>query len=315
MNLVVCFTPLQILIAKAVIQKEGIDYSSIRFVYFSKIEDDKHKKYYSLIAEHCKQSEFIKDVYSFKLLCKLRKRFITSRFDKVLLASLDDSISHYLLSFIKFNELITFDDGIGNILKSGSYFKEHHRKSLKKKIFTVVHCFLGRKYYLESVKRRFNRHYTIFKDFENCVQNAIFLELFESTELSKSDKVIDIFLGTIYDEITTADNGHKLKTDVLLFLNKFPEKPKYIPHPRALDKEFESFKFSSSSIAEEIVFDLIRDGYLVNLYGFASSSQFNLYTVRNVNIYVIDSPWLTSAMKDGISMLANKLPEENHIHI
>ncbi|HDC4475404.1 TPA: beta-galactosamide-alpha-2,3-sialyltransferase, partial [Enterobacter cloacae] len=138
---------------------------------------------------------------------------------------------------------------------------------------------------------------------------------FESTELSKSDKVIDIFLGTIYDEITTADNGHKLKTDVLLFLNKFPEKPKYIPHPRALDKEFESFKFSSSSIAEEIVFDLIRDGYLVNLYGFASSSQFNLYTVRNVNIYVIDSPWLTSAMKDGISMLANKLPEENHIHI
>ncbi|STQ10744.1 beta-galactosamide-alpha-2,3-sialyltransferase [Enterobacter cloacae] len=147
------------------------------------------------------------------------------------------------------------------------------------------------------------------------MQNAIFLELFESTELSKSDKVIDIFLGTIYDEITTADNGHKLKTDVLLFLNKFPEKPKYIPHPRALDKEFESFKFSSSSIAEEIVFDLIAmDTWLIYM-ALQVVLQFNLYTVRNVNIYVIDSPWLTSAMKDGISMLANKLPEENHIHI
>lgn len=315
MNLVVCFTPLQVLIAKKVIQKEGIDYSSIHFLYFSKIEDDKHKKYYSLIAKHAKKSEFIKDVYSFKLLCKLRKRFIASVFDRVLLASIDDSISHYLLSFIKFDELITYDDGLGNILKSGSYFKEHKRISLKKKIFTVVHCLLGRKYYLDSVKRRSNRHYTIFKEFENCVQNPIFLELFESTELSKNNKAINIFLGTIYDEITTADNGKKLKNDVLLFLNKFPEKPKYIPHPRALDKEFEPFRFNSSSIAEEIVFDLIRDGFRVNLYGFASSSQFNLYTARNVNIYVIDSPWLTSAMKDGISMLANKLPEENHIHI
>lgn len=316
MNLVVCFTPLQILIAKKVIQKEGLDYNSIHFVYFSNIVDAKHNQYYQLLAKETKKSDFIKGKYSFNLLLLMRGKFFGSYFDKVLLASIDDSIAHYLLSFIKFNELITFDDGLGNILKTGSYFVEHERKSFRKRFFSIVHSLFGRKYYLNTIKERSERHYTIYKNFVNCIANPIFVSLFEFPETQDvAAEKINLFLGTIYDEIATSTNGNKLKLDVLSFMGGFAIKPKYLPHPRALDDEFENFVVISNNIAEDVVFELVQAGFEVNLYGFASSCQFNLSAVKNVNICVLDSKWLTPVMKDGVRLLADALPEKKYIHL
>jgi len=316
MNLVVCFTPLQVLIARQVIEKESIDYDKIHFVYFSPVMDRKHQKYYSLIASKAKESTHVKDVYSFKLLCKLKKHFGFSRFDNILLASIDDSITHYLLSYVQFNKLITFDDGLGNILKTGSYFIQHHRKTIKKKFFSIIHFLLGRKYYLDDVKNRVDIHYTIYKKFENCIQNPIPISLFDFESIPLNPhKSIDVFLGTIYKEIVTHDNEKLLKDEVIKFIESFPSKSIYIPHPRAVDEEFKKYEFESEDIAEDIVLRLLNEGFSVNLYGFASSCQFNLSDVKNVNIFVLDSRWLSPAMKDGLKMLSSTLPEKHHIHL
>ncbi|WP_333901591.1 glycosyltransferase family 52 [Enterobacter wuhouensis] len=316
MNLVVCFTPLQILIAMQVIDRENIDYNDIHFVYFSPIMDIKHQKYYLQIASRAKKSTHIKEVYSFRLLRKIKKHFGLSRYNNVLLASIDDSITHYLLSYIKFNKLITFDDGLGNILKTGSYFVKHQRTTIKKKLFSVIHLILGRKYYLDDVKHRVDRHYTIYKHFENCVQNPIPISLFKFESVSLNpDKSIDIFLGTIYKEIVIQGNEQLLKDEVINFIESFSSKPIYIPHPRAVDDEFKKYELKSEDIAEDVVQKYLNDGFVVNLYGFASSCQFNLSGVKNVNIFVLDSQCLSPAMKDGLKMLSSTLPEEHHIHL
>lgn len=316
MNLVVCFTPLQVLIALQAIKKENIDFNTIKFVYFSSIADDKHRKYYNLIAHRVSESKFITDTYSLKLLCWLKKEFKKTRYDKILLASLDDSITHYLLSYVGFKELVTFDDGLGNILKTGSYFVPHPRKTIKKRIFTLVHFLLGRRYYLDTLKSKSNRHYTIYSDFENCVSNAIPITLFEFPDASSIKKnSVDIFLGTVYKEIVTSGDEHELKLDLLSYIKTKSPGVRYIPHPRARDSEFSDFEFITDNIAEETVLEFLNAGFVVNLYGFASSCQFNLSDVKDVNIFVLDSPRLSPAMKDGINMLANALPNKNHINI
>lgn len=316
MNLVVCFTPLQVLIAIQVIESENIDYNNVHFVYFSPIMDLKHQKYYFKIASRAKKSTYIGDVYSFRLLRNIKKLFGSSRFDNVLLASIDDSITHYLLSYTNFNNLITFDDGLGNILKTGSYFVKHHRNTFKKRFFSIIHLILGRKYYLDDVKHRVDRHYTIYKHFENCIQNPIPISLFNFESLTLNPrKSIDVFLGTIYKEIVTHGNEKLLKDEVINFIESFSSKPVYIPHPRALDEEFKKYELESEYIAENIVLDYLNDGFVVNLYGFASSCQFNLSDVKNVNIFVLDSQWLSPAMKDGLKMLSSTLPEKHHIHL
>ncbi|WP_442779791.1 glycosyltransferase family 52 [Enterobacter cancerogenus] len=316
MNLVVCFTPLQVLIAMQVIEREGINYNDIHFIYFSQTLDLKHQKYYSYIASRAKHSTYIKEKYSFKLLCKIKKQFGSYHFERVLLASIDDSITHYLLSYIQLNTLITFDDGLGNILQTGSYFIKHPRKSIKKKVFSVIHFMLGRKYYIDDVKNRVERHYTIYKNFKNCIPNPIPISLFnfESPSL-ETHKSIDVFLGTIYKEIVEFDNEQCLKAEVIKFIEGFSQKPIYIPHPRAADDEFKQYEFESENIAEDIVFEFLNKGFVVNLYGFASSCQFNLADVKNVNVFVLDSRWLSPAMKDGLKMLSLSLPDEHYIYL
>ncbi|SKC20600.1 Prolipoprotein diacylglyceryl transferase [Kosakonia radicincitans] len=316
MNLIVCFTPLQVLIALQAIKKEDVDLDTVKFIYFSSIANGKHKKYYDLISQKAGESKFITDIYSLRLLHRLKEEFKNASYDKVFLASLDDSISHYLLSFVNFKELVTFDDGLGNILKTGSYFVPHPRKTIKKRIFTLVHFLLGRKYYLDTLKKRSDRHYTIYRGFENCVANAIAIPLFDFPEtIAIKENSVDVFLGTVYKEIVCSGDEHELKLDLLSYIkNKSPD-ARYIPHPRARDSEFTDFEVISDNIAEETVMEFLNAGFVVNLYGFASSCQFNLSGVKDVNIFVLDSPRLSSVMKDGINMLACTLPSENHIHI
>ncbi|AGB77599.1 Glycosyltransferase family 52 [Enterobacteriaceae bacterium strain FGI 57] len=317
MNLVICFTPLQILIAKKVIKEETIEYDDIEFVYFSKTYDDKQSKYYELISVHAKKSTFITGVYSFKLIQELKAKFKGRSYDKVLLASLDDSINHYLLSFCDFNQLITFDDGVGNIIKTGAYFIEDSRRSLKKRFFTLVHILLGRKYYLNLIKQRSDRHYTIYKGFENCVPNAKAISLFDFHLSPKTfNNVTHVFLGTMFNEITIQQHeGDYLKKELLSYMLGIQGSVKYIPHPRSRDREFTPYEFESNGIAEEIVFELLSHGYVVNLYGFASSCQFNLMNIRGVNIILLDSPRVNMAVKEAINMLLEKIPSSNYINI
>lgn len=317
MNLIVCFTPLQVLIAMKAIAKENIDYNNIRFLYFSTIKDKRHIKYYNLISELAKSSMFITELYSIRLLYKLKKELSDSFYNQVLLGSIDDSITHYLLSYSKFNELITFDDGVGNILKCGSYFNEQPRKSLKKRFFTIIHRLLGRKYYLDNVKNKSARHYTIYDSFDNCVKNTVVIRLFEARHSMILDKhnVKNIVLGTMYDEAVIRNHAIELKKDLMRFMKHLTPEPYYLPHPRALDSEFKCFEINTGDIAEDYILKLLDQGFKINLYGFASSCQFNLLSIPDVKIYLFSSDRLKPAMKDAMGMLVDVIPNENVISI
>lgn len=322
MDVIVCFTPLQVLIAQKVMEIERVDRDSCLFLYFSNLDNKKHRYYFNLLSEKAKKSFFIEGVYSFRLILRLWYLLRKVSCDRVFLGSIDDSISHYVLSYMSFNQLVTFDDGIGNIVKTSNYFKEDKRVTLKKKVFTFIHMVLGRKFYLSSLKIASCRHYTIYKDYANCFPNAEYINVFGSDEniLRSKDgnnkKIKHIILGTMYSEIAVnslAEN--EIKKKLLNFMNEFSEKLVYIPHPRAFDKEFKEYEIDNLKISEEYIFDEIKKGYHIKLYGFSSSTQFNLLYNDSVENYIFRCVLFRSVMDETHVMLQNVLPEENFIDL
>lgn len=309
MILVACFTPLQVLIAKEVLRREAVNFSDVFFVYFSTVTNEKHQRYYSLLADMVGKSLYINVPYSAKLLIIIKRKIASYIYSTIYVASIDDSITHYLLSFCDYEELVTFDDGVGNIIKSGTYFLKAQRTSLKKRLFTIVHTALGRRYYLDEVKSNSLRHYTIYDKFDNCFNNPKYIALFEKGKTTNSTQksVKNIILGTMFNEITSHDD-HFIQQRLLDFMESLVPSPLYIPHPRAKDICFKDYQINTSDIAEDYVINLLNEGYEVNLYGFASSSQFNLLSSHNVNIYVFDSEDFKPTMKDALNLLNEVLP-------
>lgn len=314
MILVACFTPLQVIIAKEVLLKENVDFADVFFIYFSTIKDRKHLKYYSRISNLVGKSLFITEPYSAKLLLTIKRKISIFNYSQIFLASLDDSITHYLLSYCHFNDLITFDDGVGNIFPKGSYFISSPRKTLKKKLFTVVHSLLGRHYYLDDVKAKSSKHYTIYSRFDNCIKNAEYFPLFklDKYENVHFKGVKNIVLGTVFSEVFARD-GSLLKSKLVTFMKELKPAPVFIAHPRANDNEFLEFDMGINDIAEDYIIELLTQGFEVNVYGFASSCQFNFLDLKNVNIYIFNCQNYKPNMKEAINMLDNILPDGHMI--
>ncbi|WP_083275024.1 glycosyltransferase family 52 [Edwardsiella hoshinae] len=301
MDLYICLTPLQTLIAAKIKQERSNNAQSI---FFFNRDNAINRKYYNELNKLMVSSIEFATPFSLRMIFKLRQLFKNKEFDTIFFANIDHPAIHYILSFIKFNRIETFDDGTLNISYNGRYYSEVVCK--KWKLF--CHSLLGRRFNQKRVISETRLHHTIYKNRRNIIGNTHFIDLFSHSMHHHDDlkNCISLFLGGVYSEMTyDKSDGNKIALYVSDFLQKNND-IYYIPHPRENPSFFNRYFLPSeyqNMISEHIIM-LLREKYsVVNVYGMASTVQFNVFDMPGVNCILIKSKFLDEITVENIKKL------------
>lgn len=304
MDLFICFTPLQTLIASRIISESNNEGGFL--YYHAYYPSDKNKFYFLKLASNDKivQSQFLSDEFNIAYLLKLKSIFKNKKFNRIFLASLDNQIAHYILSFCYFNELITFDDGSANINKKSLYYLNSNPKLLKK----ITHKLLGRKFYLDDVIKASKLHYTIFNGFENITSNVSYLNIYDAIQNSTplQNRSCTVILGTVYREVFNSEVDSKVVQQKIISIMNDNVPCYYIPHPRENDDIPVKRYPDELLVFEDIMIDLVKKFDSINVFGFASSSQISILNLKNINCTVFYSDDLLESVKNLTGLLSGK---------
>lgn len=286
MDLVICNTPLQILQIESLINKGIIKEHNFHLIFFIYNETDKLQYYYNRLKKRSFSSFLLNRQETPFFFLTLRYKYKGNVFDNIFTASVDHKIVHYLLSFVNYNKLFTIDDGVANIWTESSYYKQK-----KKTIKNIVHYLLGCRFDLVKTKGDIYKHYTIYKSSQNITDKLEYNDLFlNRNEKKKIDnKEINIFVGTVYSEATYDKDKLIKKLSAYFNTRKFF----YITHPRDDVHYFDNIDYiNDDRVSEEIIFELLNEYTMINLYGFGSSLQYNMMSVCGVNNFQIKTELL-----------------------
>lgn len=307
MNLFICATPLHVLISSKIIEKEKLSFDSCIMIYLAACDNNKNKIFYNKLSEKVLESIYITSGRSFKTVFKMKK-FIANRSCNVYVANIDDTLIHYALSFSQLNNLFTFDDGTANIMQESPFYRGISRGLWRQLLLNIIHFSLGNRFSLVKVKSNIMNHYTIFKGFKNIVDKTTYLSLFDSAINIGDDKSIIIFLGTVYEEAVICSNSLDiLKKQVYNFLDSLGE-CLYLPHPREcmIPLPLKCTYVNTEMIAEEYVISLLQKYSNIYLYGFGSSSQYNLMNIKNIHIIPLYSKFLKENLIENLRELEKR---------
>ena len=309
MNLIICTTPFQVLLAEKIITMHLNSNEEYIFRYISSIKNEKHLYYFNRLRLdfNIKDSQFIHIECNSKLgilvsflKMKLYSYFLSDRIARIILGSVDNSYIHvYLHSILKSRSgnltVHTFDDGTANIDKNSFIFKEKISRKIK-----FICFFLCRGTNLFSLKDKSKKHYTIYKKQCNLVENkdVEYLELCPYSNVNAINIQLDvesvdtvklyrIFLGQpIYNlDISgsyTAEMHYTLLANIL-------DKCKiqyYFPHPKEiLEMKFKNTEvIDTCKIFEDYFFENYRLDVKYIIYTFFSGSVLSVVNLPNVNV-------------------------------
>ncbi len=281
-NLLICLTPLQMLIASKIVEQNPASYDVLCLSYN---ENEKYDYYFNKLSLICENSyRFI--VYSenkiYRIFDFARFKFylfkiLKNKYSKVYVASIDNPFFHLLLSVVKKDQVLTFDDGTANIYQESNYYNYPNKSAVQRLILK----FLGNKYSTKRVIGESQKHFSIYKGYKNIIENTSYIPIISAADLPLSDKKIKIFLGQpIYD----LKGGDVEK--VLSFIKKIGVEY-YFPHPRE-NKRYDGINYIDSPlIFEDYILKLLAEGYFVELYTVLSTAALNIASLKNVKIIVL----------------------------
>lgn len=281
MNLIICCTPLQVLIAEKIIEQH---HKELFFgIMLHTVENDKFTHYKNRLKQKCQVGFFSMLQHSdrinlLKEILKLKKYFNQKNFDKVFLANLSELHIQFLLSFIKFNEINTFDDGAVNIVKNSPFLQESPNTLIRK----TINLALGNKYSTQKLRSLSKMHYTIYANFPNIIKNTISIELIDK-EISEinTEKTINILLG---QPVYNSDNANiALAQSVIQHF----QIDYYFPHPREKYRLENVVYIDTPLIFEDYILSQTRQ-QRYKIYTYFSSVILNLMgKSENIEIFAL----------------------------
>lgn len=215
----------------------------------------------------------------------------TVAFQQVYLACVELPLAHHILSSIQFRQLVTFDDGLYNLCAS-KRLENVKSINLSKRLARSIS---GRKYHTDRVLKESVKHYTIFNNLKNIIDNTEYVEL-APTPSKKGDEqgTIGILLGTVYSEICVSNIAQQELVEQLNQLIREKRIDLYIPHPRDTETELREIKVITTNLsAEDEIMTLIENGYSIELYGFSSTVQCILSSSNAVKNYTFQFSGMT----------------------
>lgn len=298
MRIFLCYTPLHVLIASRIIEKEGTFLDKAVYICFN---DNSKNQYYFQKLKKLVETEYLplahRHISDFRDLVRLAKRIKSNwgQVKTIITGNLKHSHTRALALLLNINRFMSFDDGSGNISGAG-YLYEESESSIAGRVIGTLSSRL--KY--SQVIRSIEHHYTIYP-YENLVDKyaipKTLISLIEQTsELYNSKQYINLYLSNAFSV-----DGLMTKERELLLDKAIVEKfriDKVVPHPRRPDVQLSRLLDESCQIAEELVMELLLSGYSVNVYGVYSTSLINLSNLPRVMCTNIKVP-----LKKPVSLL------------
>ncbi|MNH82905.1 CMP-N-acetylneuraminate-beta-galactosamide-alpha-2,3-sialyltransferase [compost metagenome] len=270
------------LIASKIVEQNPASYDVLCLSYN---ENEKYDYYFNRLSLVCENSyRFV--VYSenkiYRIFDFIRFKFylfkiLKNKYSKIYLASIDNPFFHLLLSVVKKDQVLTFDDGTANIYQESNYYKSQNKSILQRIILNS----LGNKYSTKKVVDESQKHFSIYKGYKNIIDNTSYISIIPVADLPLSDKKIKIFLGQPFHDLKGGD-----AEKVLSFIKKIGV-DYYFPHPREKKRYDEINYIDSPLIFEDYILNLLTEGYFVELYTVLSTAALNVASLKNVEIIVL----------------------------
>lgn len=288
-SLIMCATPLQMLIAEKIINLNSDKLFDLLLIAPS--ISSKYRHYYEKLDYICFDNLYyvaepgLKGFLNY-IKC-LRKSRINKKYQNIYLANIEFRHFQYVLSKNEQSNIYTFDDGTVNIYLSSIYHSNSKPVFFKRAVWRVF----GIKYYLEDIRNFSKLHYTIYKDIPNIINNIRYISLMSDSNQKKreiNNKVIRFYLGQPLTDISkdfdlayVSNNIDKLDIDY------------YYPHPR--EKAYPKGDYQiveSPLIFEDYIVQFLKDNTNVNIevFSFTSTALLNIMSLNRVKaIYIYES--------------------------
>lgn len=309
--LFVCHTPLQSKIASRIIYDKKLEEYDV--FYFAHTINETQISHYDAISKNARWSHFWRCEARFpKYFFDLNRLFSRKEYDAIYIASIDNVYCHLILTYANFTRLLTFDDGNANIIYNSLYY-DCEVPFYKR----IVYRALGCNYTMEKIKAESELHYSIYRESKNIIEKTEFVSLISNEEFRNrnvlSGSECNVFLGSYFSYVVQYDIEQFCK-----MLSRYFEKKKnlfYIPHPMQKIDFFGNFQKLSQAglLAEDLILRLSKEYETVNVYGIASSAQFNLSSVLCVKNYTLVSDKLTAKCNEVSYTLIELGAESFHI--
>lgn len=302
MNLIICTTPFQVLLAEKIFNKRPNEEYIFRYISINK--SDKTEYYYRRLADKINNSEFIHAdfkngveliVFCIKEKIKSILNNEYSKVNRIILGSIDNNHIHihiHIHNIIHNNKNVvieTFDDGTANLYKE-SFFYQDTPFSRKMR---VLRWFLCRGTDMALLKRMDVKHYSVYKNRENIINNVEYLPLFSYENKignsSANNHIERLFLGQpIYEMDTTRTYDKAKHKHLIIKLAQSLEIDYFIPHPREeYYLELEDKYIDTPMIFEDYFFNKYDSNVKYKVYTFFSGAVLSLTSLPNVEVVLI----------------------------
>lgn len=273
-------TPLQVLIAEKIL-KERKD-EQFQLIFVSERDSEKDRFYFNRLSKQVGKSNYFHVYYKNRikyLLFILKiKFFLMKKYDLVLFANINSTFIHKVLSTIKFKQIVTFDDGMANLVNS-STLNSQYIPSFKKILFNII---MGINIDKKNIKENISFHYSIFPRFNNLSKSIVPIYLsdleFDENKQGNGKRYSFLIGQPIFEMINMKKEDY---ISLVRYLFKEFNIDYYFPHPR------EDYKINGIDYIET---NLILEDYLtkykgkLELFSFYSSSLITLMNCKNISL-------------------------------
>lgn len=291
MNLIICSTPLQILIAERIIDLHSSEkFYGVLYAYPNMLTD-KHKYYFNRLASKCTHAEilFCKESSGGRLTTLLNTLSLIIKgiklypIHKIFIASIDIIDLQCFIHFHKNAEIKTFDDGTLNL--SPTAFEQMMNKP-RGTVLRMLNI-LNHKEILE----RSTEHFSIYK-LPNVIGKSTHIKLISEnyTELNsnRTSYIKTIFLG---QPIYKFNDKYPLNHDEVVTKKCLVNYPvdEYLPHPRENYRIPNIQYIDTQYIFEDYITKELQanPNTLFRIYGFCSSGMLNLVGTPRIEMVAI----------------------------
>lgn len=280
MNLIVCCTPLQVLIAEKIIELyPNEDFYGLMLAPFM---NNKYYYYNERLRKKCTFSDLIvENEYSLLgISYKLKKWTIKInalyKVNRVFVANLNNFFIQGILSSINYQEFSTFDDGTASLI---GFSNQKNEVGLKVKI---LKCLLNINGNIGNIERNRKQHFSIYEDVY-IGSKTQFLNL-TNTSKCISNKMVEKEMSILLGQplfVDESKNYHLINYVLEEYMIDF-----YFPHPREKFTKYicQNKVIYSELIIEDYIIDLLKEYKKIKIYQFFSSAGLNLSQIGNIEI-------------------------------
>lgn len=305
-----CVTPLQMLIAKKIIELNPNEIFDFVLMPGAKM-NDKFKYYFNKLSEKTSQSFYyeldgvsgLKKIYKFYDFIKVFKsNFKITEYNKYYIASIDNKFFQAILSKRKRDSKIyTFDDGVANIYKESIYYVSHNDF-----IRDFFWNSMGVTCNMDDIKKNTELHYTIYKNFANIVKDTKFINLINESDcpFDAGLTTVKIFLGQPLYELNEMFSKKYINDVLNSLLIDY-----YFPHPRETYGVFDNVTMINTSlIFEDYIIDFLNNNVNLRLeiYSFMSTAGLSVIDLKKVKVFYLVNNELESIYHTFYEMLNEK---------